>query len=133
MRWTPQNQKMILQHIADDVRRPENEREAARRELSAPGQPAPSHRRGRNANVPQTQQDQDADIETSFRYDNQLTTRDRIEIERGLDEATQQILRAFANRILWLFADNMAEIELMISLYQRTQSNFVRGKALAGC
>lgn len=127
-RWDPGDKKLILQQIADDVRRPDNEREAARRELLPPAQASP--RRGRNSNTPQTQQDQDADIENSFRCNDRLTTRDRIEIERSLDESTQQILRALGNRILWLFSDNLSEVELMISLHRRTQSDFVRGKAL---
>jgi hypothetical protein len=49
----PDYKKDLLQQIADDERRPMNEREAARRELAGPvtqSPPSPCH--GRNANVP---------------------------------------------------------------------------------
>jgi hypothetical protein len=126
------DRRRLLQLIIDDPASTTVERTEAMRALGEinSGQPARSQRRGRNSNAPQTQQDQDADIENSFRYNDQLTTQDRIEIERSLDESTQQILHALANRILWLFADNVSEIELMIGLYQCTQSDFVRGKTL---
>jgi hypothetical protein len=87
-----------------------------------------TRRRGRNANAPITQQDQDADIENSFRYDANLTTQDRIEIDRSLDESTRSILAAFGSSILWLFGNNTAEIQLLIDLHRKTQSDFVRAK-----
>jgi hypothetical protein len=128
----PDYKKDLLQQIADDERRPVNEREAARRELAAPVAQSPpsSPRRGRNANTPQSQDDQDGDIESSFRYDSQLTTQDRIEAERGFDPPTQAILAAFGSSVLWLFQNNLAEITLLINLHGRTQSDFVREKTI---
>jgi hypothetical protein len=59
-RWQATSQRLILQAIADDERRPENEREAARRELCPPAQGA-SPKRGRNSNAPMSQADIDSD------------------------------------------------------------------------
>jgi hypothetical protein len=125
------NRRKILQHVIDDPASTEVERAEATRELNAtaPSTP-PSSRRGRNANVPMAQQDQDADIENSFRYDAQLTTQDRIEIDRSLDQSTRSILAAFGSSILWLFANNAAEIQLLIDLHGKTHSDFVRAKTI---
>jgi hypothetical protein len=132
-RWDPGDKRQMLQAIADDERRPVNEREAARRELAAPVAQSPSpspHRRGRNSSVPQTQEDIDNDIESSFRYDNQLTTQDRIDIERGFDAPTQAILAAFGSSLLWLFQNNAEELRILIDLHSKTQSSFVRAKTI---
>ena len=132
-RWTPPESRTILQAIADDVRRAPHEREAARRELAGPiaQSPAASPRRhGRNSNVPQTQADIDADIESSFRYDNQLTTQDKIEIEREFDAPTQAILAAFGSSLLWLFQNNAEELRILIDLHGKTQSDFVGEKTI---
>jgi hypothetical protein len=128
----PDYKKDLLQQIADDERRPVNEREAARRELAAPvaQSPSPSPRRGRTSSVPQTQQDIDNDIECSLRYDRQLTIQDRIEVERGFEPSTQAILAAFGSSVLWLFGNNLVEIQLLIDLHGRTRSAIVRKKAV---
>jgi hypothetical protein len=125
-----ETQRELLQQIADDERRPAHERDAARRATATADQPTRSPRgHGRDANAPMTQADQDADIENSLRYDHQLTTQDRIEIERGLDPPTQAILAAFGSSLLWLFGSNSAEIQLLIDLHRRTHSDIVRKKA----
>jgi hypothetical protein len=126
------NRLKILRHVIDDPASTEVERAEATRELNATDQSAPSspRRGGRNANVPMSQQDQDSDIENSFRYAANLTTQDRIEIVRSLDESTRAILAAFGSSILWLFADNAAEIQLLIDLHGRTHSDFVRAKTI---
>jgi hypothetical protein len=131
-RWTPPESKTILQAIADDVRRVPHERAAARRELAGPvAQSPPSpRRRGRNANTPQSQEDIDSDLESSFRYDSQLTTQDRIEIERGFEPSTQAILAAFGSSLLWLFQNNAEELRILIDLHGKTQSDFVRAKTI---
>jgi hypothetical protein len=131
-RWDPGDKRQMLQAIADDERRPANEREAARRELAGPVAQSPpsSPRRRRNSNVPQTQADIDADIESSFRYDSQLTAQDRIEIERGFDTPTQAILAAFGSSLLWLFQNNAEELRILIALHSKTQSSFVRAKTI---
>jgi hypothetical protein len=129
----PDYKKDLLQQIADDERRPVNEREAARRELAAPvaqSTPPSLRRRGRNSSVPQTQEDIDNDIESSFRYDSQLTTQDKIDIQRGYEPSTQAILAAFGSSVLWLFGNNLAEIALLIDLHGKTQSDFVREKTI---
>jgi hypothetical protein len=124
-----ETQRALLQQIADDERRPAHERDAARRATATADQPTPSPRRhGRNADAPMAQGDQDADIENSLRRDHQLTTQDRIEIERGLDPPTQAILAAFGSSLLWLFGNNSADIELLIELHRRTHSDIVRKK-----
>jgi hypothetical protein len=133
-RWDPGDKKEMLQQIADDERRPTRERDAARRELETAAQPAPTspRRHGRSSNVPITQADQDSDIERDYRllHDGQLTTQDQIDFRRGLDESTQAILGSFASPVLDLFANNDAEIVLLIDLHGRTQSHFVRAKAM---
>jgi hypothetical protein len=130
--WMSPSSRQILQAIADDERRPANEREAARRELAGPvAQSPPSpRRRGRNANAPQTQEDIDNDIESSFRYDNQLTTQDKIDIQRGYEPSTQAILAAFGSSLLWLFQNNAEELRILIDLHSKTQSSFVRAKTI---
>jgi hypothetical protein len=101
-RWTPGNKLQKLQSIADDERRPAHEREVARRELAvAPAaQPAPtSPRHGRNAGVPQSQQDLDGELENWYQHillDSNLTGSDRREIRLNFDLSTQAILDAFA-------------------------------------
>jgi len=120
--------------IADDETRPPQEREEARRaiaELNVDQSP-PSRRLGRNANAPQSQADVDSDIQNHFRnlHDPQLDDQGRREIELDLSESTRAILSAFGNRLLWLFHDNAAELPLMMDLHQRTQSAFVKAKAL---
>jgi hypothetical protein len=132
-RWIPPESRTILQSIADDERRPAHEREAARRELAngeTTATPTPRRRR-RNANVPMSQADQDADIiaALTFRPSDGLTSSDRIEIEAGMDESTRAILAAFGSALLWLFNNNAAEIQILIDLHGRTQSDFVREKA----
>jgi hypothetical protein len=135
-RWIPQDQKMILQSIADDERRPAHEREAAQRELATPvsqSTPPSQHRRGRNANVPQTQADEDSDLEKAltFRQNDGLTIMDRIEVERGYDPATKNILDAIGNNcLLWLFTNNLADIPVLIACVNRTGSSLVKTKAL---
>ena len=125
-----ETQRELLQQIASDERRPAHERDAARRATATADQPTPSPRRhGRNANAPMTQADQDADIENSFRCDGKLTIQDRIDIERQLEPPTQSILAAFGSSLLWLFQNNTEELRILIALYGRTQSDFVRAKA----
>jgi len=133
-RWKPQDSKAILQMIADDETRPPQEREEARRaiaELNVDQSPSP-RRLGRNANAPQSQADVDSDIQNHFRnlHDPRLDGQGRREIELDLSESMRAILGAFGNRLLWLFHDNAAELPLMMDLYQRTQSEFVKAKAL---
>jgi hypothetical protein len=120
-RWDPGDKKQMLQQIADDDRRPTHERDAARRELNADQPATPPRRHGRNSNVPMTQADQDSDIERDYQllHDGQLTTQDQIDFRRGLDESTNAILRAFASPVL----------DLLIDLYSRTQSDFIRDRA----
>ncbi len=133
-RWIPQNQKMILQAIADDERRPVNEREAARRELAAPVAQSPSpsaHRRGRNSSVPQTQDDIDSDVENWYRRDlrdSGLTCSDRQEIFQAFDLSTQRLLDAFSNRLLGLF--DAADPQVLIDAYSTTKSDFVKAKII---
>jgi hypothetical protein len=123
--------RKILQLIINDDASTEVERTEAKRvlgEMTAKTPPSP--RRGRNSSVPQTQEDIDNDIESSFRHDSQLTTQDRIEIVRGLEPSTQAVLAAFGSSVLWLFENNLAEIALLIDLHGKTQSDFVRAKAI---
>jgi hypothetical protein len=132
-RWIPQDQKMILQAIADDERRPAHERDAARRELATPvTQSAPSSpRRGRN--VPQSQADEDTDLEKAltFRPNDCMSIMDRIEVERGYDPATKKILDAIGNNcLLWLFGNNVADVPVLIACVNRTESILVKAKAL---
>jgi hypothetical protein len=130
-RWSPPNQKMILQQIADDEHRPANEREAARRELAAADQPQRQSRRPMR-DVPITQQDQDSDIENWFKRGprDDLTSHERAEIFKSLDDSTQLIIDAIENPILALYVNNETEITLLIQTYRQTQSEFVRKKAM---
>src|SRR5580693_1178036 len=132
-RWSPPNQKMILQQIANDERRPANEREAARCELAGPvaqSPPSSPHRRGRNASVPQTQEDKDSDVETWYRdlRDSGLTSSDRREIFLGFDLSTQKLLDAFSNRLLGLFSPDDSQV--LIHAYRQTKSEFVKAKVI---
>jgi hypothetical protein len=130
-RWEPGSKQQLLQQIANDERRPTQEREAARRELGTSYSKPHPYRRGRNANVPPTQVDIDSDIELSYRHlhDPALTSRDRLEIEQGLEESTQAIISAFGSRLIWLFGNNAEELRILMELYGKTQSDFVRDKA----
>ena len=129
------DKRKILRLIIDDPASTDVERAEAELELNAlTGDQSgpPSRRLGRNANVPQTQADQDADIENWLRrdlLDSNLTTSGLHEIFHGFDSSTQGILDAFANNLFGLFPDNLAEIQLLIDLHRRTQSDFVREKA----
>jgi hypothetical protein len=132
-RWIPQNQKTILQQIADDICRPDAEREAARRELTPSIQTAPSHRRGRNANAPMSQADEDADLEMALtsRPNDGLTSTDIREIEAAFDPLTRQCLDAIgSNLLLQLFTNNATDVPILISLVRRTGSVLVKTKAL---
>jgi hypothetical protein len=133
-RWTPPESKTILQAIADDVRRAPHEREAARRELAAPvAQSAPPspRRRSRNSNVPQTQEDQDSDVENWYRRDlrdGSLTSSDRHEIFQAFDPSIQKLLDVFSNRLLGLFS--AADPQVLIDAYGKTKSEFVKTKVI---
>ena len=129
-RWDPGDKRQILRSMADDERRPRHERDAARRELNA-NQPAPSSRRARDA--PTSQHDLDGEIENWYQRilpDANLTMSDRHEIRLNFDPSTQSIIDVFGNHLLWLFGQNVAEIALLIDLYGRTQSDYVRKKTL---
>jgi hypothetical protein len=132
-RWIPQNQKTILQQIADDICRPAHEREAARRELS-PSAQVTSPKRGRNSNAPMSQADTDSDLERelTLHSNDGLTTQDRIEITRGLDPATLQILDAIQdNTLLWLFTSNLTDVPVLIDIIGKTGSSIVKEKAMS--
>jgi hypothetical protein len=132
-RWQATSQRIILQSIADDARRPDSEREAARRELSPQAQVA-SPKRGRNSNAPMSQADTDSDLERelTFRSNDGLTTQNRIEITRGLDPATLQILDAIQNNILlWLFTSNSTDVPVLIDIIGKTGSSLVKEKAMS--
>jgi hypothetical protein len=131
-RWDPGDKRQILQSIADDERRPEHERDAARRELNA-DQPQSPRRRGRNSTAPITQEDRDCDIENWYHrdlLDKDLTSTDRNEIFNGFDSSTQAILDAFGSNILWLFGNNAVEVPVLIEAVRNTKSDFIRSKAL---
>jgi len=130
-RWTPPESRTILQAIADDVRRAPHEREAARRELAATDQPPPQSRR-RVRDVPIMQADQDGDIENWFKRGprDDLTSHERVEIFKSLDDSTQLIIDAIENPMLALYVNNETEITLLIQTYRATQSEFVRKKTL---
>jgi hypothetical protein len=127
-----ETQRELLQQIANDDRRPPHERQAARHELGTADQPSP-RRHGRNANAPQTQADIDADLEQvlTIQPNDGLTAQDRIEIQRGLPEATRLILDAIGNNcLLWLFGNNLADVTVLIDCVNRTGSSVVKAKAL---
>jgi hypothetical protein len=130
--------KIRLQQIIDDPASTDQERSEATCALCElnSDQPAPSlpGRHGRNANVPQTQADQDVDIESWYQrvlLDSNLTSSDRRDIFQGCDSSTQAIVEAFTNHLLWLFGNNDAEIHLLIDLHRRTQSDFVRSRVIS--
>jgi hypothetical protein len=129
------DRRKLLQLIIDDPSNTDQERTEAQRaldELTA-DQSRPSRRKyGRNGNLPQTQADQDADIEAHFRnlHDDALTQQDRTQIERELDPQTQLILDAFFSELAALYTRHDTELPLLISSAKRTQSDFVRAKTL---
>jgi hypothetical protein len=121
--------------IADDERRPPQERAKAQRAIAELNllQSSPSPRHGRNANVPQSQADIDADLTQAltFRPNDSLTMMDQIAIERGLPESTKSILDATGDNILLrLFSNNLADVPVLIDCVSRTGSELVKGKAL---
>jgi hypothetical protein len=124
----------ILRIIINDPGSTEVERAEAKRVLGESTDPSPpsQRRRSRNANVPMTQADQDADLNSAltFRSNDGLTSSDRIEITAGMDDSTRAILAAYGSSILWLFQNNAAEIQTLIDLHARTQSDFVREKTI---
>jgi hypothetical protein len=129
------DRRKLLQLIIDDPSNTDQERTEAQRaldELTA-DQSRPSRRKyGRNGNLPQTQADQDADIEAHFRnlHDDALTLQDRTQIDSEFGQDTQLILDGFFSEIAALYTCNDAEIPLLIGLAKRTQSDFVRTKTL---
>jgi hypothetical protein len=130
------NRVKILQRVVNDPASTEVERAEATRELNATDQSAPSspRRGGRNSGVPLSQSDLNGEIENWYRRvlpDSNLTGSDRREIFQGFDLSTQAILNAFTSHVLQLFADNAAEIQLLIDLHRRTHSDFVRAKTNA--
>jgi hypothetical protein len=129
------NRSKILQLIADDPASTHIERTEAMRVLGEmTGQPARSHRRGRNANVPLTQADIDSDLEQAltFRNNDGLTTGDQIEIEHGYDPATKRILDAILdNIVLWLFSANETDVPVLIDIIGKTGSSLVKEKAMS--
>jgi hypothetical protein len=130
----PDYKKDLLQQIADDERRPANEREAARRELAAPvAQSPPSpRRRGRNANAPMSQEDEDSDLiqALTFRPNDGLTILDRREIEADFDPITRECLDTIGNAcLLWIW--NPSDTQRMIELHARTKSPFIKSKTIA--
>ncbi len=123
----------LLQQIANDDRRPQRERDAARHELTTAGQPARRHR-GRNSNTPISQEDRDCDIVNWYKrdlLDTNLTATDRREIFNGFDASTQAILDAFGSNLFWLFTNNAAEVPVLIDAAKNTKSEFIRAKALS--
>jgi hypothetical protein len=128
------NRSKILQLIADDPASTYIERTEAMRVLGEmTGQPAPSHRRGRNANAPMSQADEDADLEMALtsRPNDGLTSIDIYEIEAAFHPVTRQCLDAIgSNLLLHLFTNNEADVPILISLVQRTGSVLAKTKAL---
>jgi hypothetical protein len=127
--------RKILQLISDDPASTEVERTEAKRalgELTADQSTPPSpRRRGRNANVPQTQEDIDSDVENWYRrdlLDSSLTSSDRRAIFQGFDISTQRLFDVFTYRLLGLF--NAADIQVLIDAYSRTKSEFVKAKVI---
>jgi hypothetical protein len=128
------DRRRLLQLIIDDPASTTVERSEAMRALGEmTGQPAPSHRRGRNSNTPMSQADEDADIEQALTYraNDGLTSMDRREIEATFDPVTRQCLDAIGdNMLLQLFTNNVEDVPLLRSLVQRTGSSLARTKAL---
>src|SRR5580693_1330902 len=127
------NRRKLLQAIIDDPASTEIERTEAKRalgEMTVASTP-PSPRRGRNSNVPQTQEDKDSDVENWYRRDlrdNGLTGSDRHEIFQGFDISTQRLLDVFTYRLLGLF--NAADPQVLIDAYRQTKSEFVKAKVI---
>jgi hypothetical protein len=69
------DRRRLLQLIIDDPASTTLERTEAIKALEQNGAPAPSHRRGRNANAPMSQADTDSDLERelTFRSNDGLT------------------------------------------------------------
>jgi|SRR5580658_6464169 hypothetical protein len=128
------DRRRLLHFVIDDPASTTVESTEALRVLGEmTGQPARSHRRGRNANVPLTQADIDADLEQAltFRNNDGLTTGDQIEIEHGYDLATKRILDAILdNIVLWLFSANETDVPVLIDIVNRTDGSLVKTKAL---
>src|SRR5271156_3575209 len=127
------DRRRLLQQIIDDPASTTIERTEAMRVLGETGQPAPSHRRGRNANVHQSQADEEADIEQALTYraNDGLTSMYLREIEATFDPVTRQCLDAIGdNMLLQLFTNNVEDVPLLRSLVQRTGSSLARTKAL---
>jgi hypothetical protein len=123
----------ILRLIVNDPASTEVERTEALRALDDLKVKQSPHRRGRNSNVPMTQADQDSDLTaalTIHRNDG-LTSLDRLEIHRSLDESTRAILGAIRNNsLLWIFTNNQADVPILIDCVNRTGSSIVKAKAL---
>jgi hypothetical protein len=87
------DRRKILQLITDDPGSTDQERGEAKRalaELTTDQSPPSSRRRGRNADVTQTQEDLDSDLENWFQRDlrdSSLTSSDRRDIFQGFDVA----------------------------------------------
>ena len=129
------NRRKTLRLIIDDASSTPLERAEAERaitELDDESVPRPPRRFGRNANVPQSQADQDADIENHYRNlnDDRLDSEARREIDRSLPESTRAILAAYFSEMMAISARHETEIPLLIDLAKRTQSEFVRTKTL---
>jgi hypothetical protein len=134
--------RKTLQRIIDDASSTPLERaEAQRAILDDQSGPRPPRRFGRNAKIPQSQADQDADIENHFRNlrDDRLDSEARREIEDSLPESTKAILDAYFSEMMAIYTRHDTESPLLIDLAKRTQSDFVRAKtlqairAIAGC
>jgi hypothetical protein len=129
------DRRKILQLIIDDPGSNDQERTEAKRALRelTPDQSTPPspHRRGRNASVPQTQEDLDSDVENWYRRDlrdSSLTSSDRRDIFLGFDLSTQKLLDVFSNRLLGLF--NATDPHVLIDTYRTTKSEFVKAKVI---
>jgi hypothetical protein len=125
--------RKILQLIINDDASTDVERTEAKRALGelTVASPPPAPRRGRNANVPQTQEDIDSDVENWYRRDlsdSGLTCSDRQEIFQTFDPSTQRLLDAFSNRLLGLF--DAADPQVLIDAYRKTNSAFVKDKVI---
>jgi hypothetical protein len=128
--------RKILQLIINDDASTEVERTEAKRvlgEMTADqSTPLSPRRRGRNSNVPMSQEDLDSDIENWYRrdlLDSSLTSSDRHEIFQAFDPATRTLLDAFGNRLLWLFNDG--DLQVLIDAYRKTNSAFVKEKIIS--
>jgi hypothetical protein len=129
------DRRKILQLIIDDPGSTDQERSEAKRALAESttdqSSPPSPRRHGRNANVPQTQEDKDSDVENWFQRDlrdSSLTGSDRRDIFQGFDPSTQALLDAFSSRLLGLF--NAADPQVLIDAYGKTKSAFVKDKVI---